>query len=158
MIEKLARRLSDFLTSEAAVDQPGPDKVHFAAACLLVEVMAADFDKADTEREAIVRALTGRYGLGEAAARELLAEAEAEHRDSVSSYSTVSVITENLGRGERVGVIEALWEVAYADGVLDQYEEATVRKVADLLFVDHPDFIRAKLRAEKRAGALKKGN
>ncbi|MGB0712877.1 MAG: TerB family tellurite resistance protein [Gammaproteobacteria bacterium] len=152
MIEKLARRLSDFLQSEPLVDQAGPDKVHFAAACLLVEVMAADFDAADAEREAIVSSLIRRFGLEESAARDLLSEAETEHRTSVSSYSTVSVITDKLGRGERVEVIEALWDVAYADGVLDRYEEATIRKVADLLFVDHPDFIRAKLRARERAG------
>ena len=39
-----------------------------------------------------------------------------------------------------------LWRVAYADGCLDPYEEALVRKIADLIYVPHRDFIRTKHR------------
>ena len=48
---------------------------------------------------------------------------------------------------ERCTLIEQLWDIAYADGVIDKYEEAAIRKVSELLYVPHSDFIKAKLMA-----------
>ena len=49
-------------------------------------------------------------------------------------------------------VIEHLWEIAFADSRLDKYEEHMVRKIAGLIYVEHKDFINAKLRVKKRLG------
>ena len=49
---------------------------------------------------------------------------------------------------ERVQLVEQLWRIAYADGVIDKYEEAAIRKASELLYVPHSDFIRAKFAAE----------
>ncbi len=38
-----------------------------------------------------------------------------------------------------------MWRVAYADGHLDKYEEHLIRQVAELTYVPHQDYIRAKL-------------
>jgi uncharacterized tellurite resistance protein B-like protein len=40
--------------------------------------------------------------------------------------------------------MKAMWEMAYADGDLDKYEDYIIRKVADLIYVPHTEFIRAK--------------
>jgi uncharacterized tellurite resistance protein B-like protein len=42
-----------------------------------------------------------------------------------------------------------MWRVAFADRRLDKYEEAQIRKIADLLYVPHKDFIRTKLRVQQ---------
>ena len=52
----------------------------------------------------------------------------------------------HLDREEKVRVLEYLWQIAYADNVLDKYEEHAIRKVADLLYLSHADFITAKQR------------
>ena len=39
-----------------------------------------------------------------------------------------------------------LWDIAYADGRIDKYEDYTIRKISDLLYVKHSDFMKAKLR------------
>jgi uncharacterized tellurite resistance protein B-like protein len=49
---------------------------------------------------------------------------------------------------ERVQLVEQLWLIAHADGVIDKYEEAAIRKASELLYVSHSDFIRAKFAAE----------
>jgi len=48
---------------------------------------------------------------------------------------------------QKLKVIEHLWDVALADNKIDKYEEHMVRKIADLIFVEHKDFINAKLKA-----------
>ena len=50
---------------------------------------------------------------------------------------------------QKVSVVEMLWQVAYAEGRLDPYEEALVRKIADLIYVPHREFIQAKHRIQE---------
>jgi len=50
-----------------------------------------------------------------------------------------------------VQFIELLWRVAIADGTIDMYEDQLVRKLADLLYVSHADFILAKRRVQNGA-------
>jgi len=52
-----------------------------------------------------------------------------------------------VSREDRVRIVELLWKVAFADAVLDKYEEYFVRKIADLLYVSHKDYIQAKHKA-----------
>jgi uncharacterized tellurite resistance protein B-like protein len=44
-------------------------------------------------------------------------------------------------------LVENMWRVAFSDQKLDKYEEALIRKVADLIYVSHQDFIKTKLAA-----------
>jgi len=53
---------------------------------------------------------------------------------------------------QRIEVIEMLWEVAYADGVLDPHEDAMIRKVAGLLYVADFDRGAARRRVRERLG------
>ena len=56
---------------------------------------------------------------------------------------------------QRVALIEAMWRIALADNRLDRYEEHLIRKVAELLYVSHRDFIGAKLHVQQRgAGSI----
>ncbi len=45
----------------------------------------------------------------------------------------------------RFELIKAMWEVAHADGEIDPLEDSVIRKTSELLYVDHHEFIRAKL-------------
>ena len=56
---------------------------------------------------------------------------------------------------QKVKIIEHLWEIAFADTSLDKHEEHMVRKIADLIYVEHKDFIDAKLRVKKKLRGLK---
>jgi uncharacterized tellurite resistance protein B-like protein len=50
-----------------------------------------------------------------------------------------------LSETERLVLLNQLWQLAWADGNVDPNEEMMLRKVADLLFIRHSDFIKAKL-------------
>ena len=56
------------------------------------------------------------------------------------------MLNDNLDAEEKIHVIELLWQVAFADAVLDKYEEYYIRKIADLLYISHKDYIRTKHR------------
>ena len=52
-------------------------------------------------------------------------------------------------KSERIKLIESMWKIAYADGNIDKYEEHIIRKVSNLIYVAHSDFIKAKINAKE---------
>ena len=152
-LQRMLKSLQEFFTTvfspeldqhRAAID------LKLAAAVLMVEVGLADSTIDKEERRVMERTLQESFKLppGESAAIIRLAEQEADH--AVSLHEFTSLLNKSLGTKEKSSIIEILWAVAYADNLLDKYEEYYIRKIADLLYVSHRDYIRAKhLAAEK---------
>jgi len=59
-------------------------------------------------------------------------------------------VVENFTEGERVSVIEMLWEVAYSDDLLTGDEDALIRRVAGLIYVSDRDRCEARQRVVQR--------
>ena len=118
-----------------------------AVAQLLLEIARSDLDVAPAEMAAIRGHLAHAYALDETRLDELVATASSRVERSVSLHDTVQLINQALGPEDKARIIGALWQVAYADGRLDPYEEALLRRLADLLYVPHRTFIREKLKA-----------
>jgi len=126
----------------------GPDKhgLQLATAALLFEVLRADHDEHPDERAMLEQALRNAFALSDSETRELAELADSEAAEAVSLYQFTGLINQNFSADEKVQLVEMLWQVAFADGRLDRYEEAAVRKITELLHVSHRDFIRAKHR------------
>ncbi|WP_159652037.1 tellurite resistance TerB family protein [Vibrio atypicus] len=119
---------------------------NLAIACLLCEVAGADHQVGEEEKEAKLRLLSKLLNLEPNNAQALLARANTSSQESASLYDFTSQLRE-LDQETRFALIEAMWEVANADGKIDPLEDAVIRKAAELLYVDHSEFIRAKLSA-----------
>ena len=115
-----------------------------ASAALLLEVSRADFDASESERISVHQHLQQAFGLSEAAIVALTEEADKRVDESTSLYEFTRIINDECGPAERVALIEQMWRVAYADGELCRYEEHLIRRVAELIYVSHGDFIRTK--------------
>ena len=90
----------------------------------------------DARERAIIRQLLERrFNLTTAAAQELVDAAEARVEGSSQLFGFTSTINQRLPRERKIEVIEMLWEVAYADGVLDQYEDGLLRRIGGLVYV-----------------------
>ena len=81
----------------------------------------------------------------------MIASASGQENRLTSYYKPVALINQRYTYQQKTGFVELLWRVAMADGTIDMYEEHLVRKLADLLYVAHNDFILAKLRVQKAA-------
>jgi len=126
----------------------GPNQrgLQLATAALLFEMLRADAEEHPQERRTLERALQTQFDLNRAETHELAALADREASDATSLYQFTGLINQHFTSEQKVKVIEMLWQVAFADGRLDPYEEALVRKVAALIYVPHRDFIRSKHR------------
>jgi uncharacterized tellurite resistance protein B-like protein len=128
--------------------------LNLAAAVLLVEVMRSDSAVAPSERKAVRAALARRLGLDEVELAVLIAQAETESRKANDYFHFTSRINDHCTQQDKAALVEAMWGVAYADGVLDANEIHVISKVAGLLNVPHGEYIAAKLRAKEAAGLL----
>jgi uncharacterized tellurite resistance protein B-like protein len=108
-----------------------------AAAVLLAIAARLDGCADPAERETILRLLQDRLGIVDA--RSLVEQAEAEAAESTDFYSVTRVVKDMMAPEQRVGMIEMLWEVAYADGKVHDFEANLIRRVAGLLNVDDRD-------------------
>ncbi|MCO6413796.1 MAG: TerB family tellurite resistance protein [Thiogranum sp.] len=153
------RVIQDFFRSHIEAGEDGVRDQHrlqLATAALLYEMLRADHDEHPEELVALERALKKTFSLDRDETRQLAKLAKREVAESVSLYQFTGLINRHFSPQEKVRVVEMLWQVAFADDRLDRYEEALVRKIADLIHVPHRDFIRARHRVEKQGD--KKGS
>jgi uncharacterized tellurite resistance protein B-like protein len=111
------------------------EETQLALTALLIEAACSDSHFDAAERDVIARMLERRFSLSVADARGLLAAGEAAAAESAELFHFTRIINERLSPEERVELIEMLWEVAYADGVLDKYEDSLLRRVGGLIYV-----------------------
>lgn len=150
MLNKLTRLLDRHLFSgddSSASPLSLADK-QLAMAALLVEVARADHHVDQIELDHLLILLERKFSLMPEE-RALLAErAQSAASDATSLHQFTQLINQECTQDEKFALIKAMWELAFVDGKLDKYEEYVIRKVADLIYLSHSDFIRAKTLAK----------
>jgi uncharacterized tellurite resistance protein B-like protein len=127
------------------VDEPeSQHSLELAGAALLMEISRADHDIAPVERDAIDSAIKQVFNLADDEIEDIVSAAERAVDTAVSLFDFTAVINQRFSPDQKLKLLEMLWAVAYADSRLDHYEEYYVRKIADLLYLSHGDYIRTK--------------
>lgn len=111
------------------------DELHLAAAALLVEAACHDTQFDESERRTIESLVQARFGLNAEEAATLIEAAEREVDAAVQLLHFTRAIKDRFSHEERVEMVEMLWEVVYADGVLHDYEANLMRRIGGLLYV-----------------------
>ncbi|WP_029009850.1 TerB family tellurite resistance protein [Azospirillum halopraeferens] len=130
----------------------GQDELQLAAAALLVEAARTDNGIRPEERARIVAVVRRRFSLNDAEATELMHAAETETEGTAHHYNYVRTIIDHCPPEERLWIIEMLWEVAYADGHLNDLEANLLRRLAGMLAVPDREAGAARLRVAERLG------
>lgn len=120
-------------------------KIQLAAAALLIELSRADYQREPEEQAAIEAALKKGFDLDDAQLATLIDLAEQENQDATSLYQFTNLIKDEYSAEQRFELVKMLWQVAIADGEISKYEDHLIRKIADLIYLPHSQFIKAKL-------------
>ncbi len=148
MISKLIALFRDPLANVPVTEEDERE----ALAAILVEAGHADGDYSAAEKARIARILSARFNLSPGEAVTLRASGE-EARDAATDLVRFTqAINRIVPHEERIGMIEAVWEVAYADGVRDEAESSFVRRLCGLMYVADRDAGVARQRVAKRLG------
>lgn len=119
--------------------------LELAMAVLLYEVAAADTEILPSEENAMLKLLAQSFQLNTQQSNELLVNAKSHQHNAVSLQEFTHILRQHLDREQRVNFLRELWQVANSDETIDQNEEHIIRRICDLLYLNHSDFIKAKL-------------
>lgn len=139
------RKLFEVPQQESEAEQEY--RTRLAAAALLIETARADFAEDQAEDARLQSLLRRTLELDPEEVSKLVAQASSELDRSTSLFEFTRVINDHYSVEQKQELVTNMWRVAYADGRLDKYEESLIRQVAELTYVPHAEYIRAKLEA-----------
>lgn len=128
-------------------------RLKLATAALMIEIMKQDGETKNEEIEAVKQSLQTKFELTKTEINELFTLASEEARQSVDLYQFTSLIREHFSSEKKIKTIEYLWTVAYADNHLNAHEEHLIRRIAELLYVSHQDFMKTKHKVQEKMNA-----
>ncbi len=118
---------------------------NLACAILLVEVSYSDFDIDKLEIESIKNLLEKNFDLSNEKSDWLVDKALNLHKDTNCLRKYIRLINEKYSIDQKKNFITMAWKIARADNIVDKHEEHRIRKLSELLYVDHKDFIKSKI-------------
>jgi uncharacterized tellurite resistance protein B-like protein len=152
----MLRAIREFFDHTVAAPRPDDDRhtIELATAALLVEVVRADLESSEAERDAALAAVRSKFGLSADEAATLIDLAEQEVRLANDHYQFTSLINRRFTVDQKIRVMEQMWRVAFADDEVSAHERHLLRKIADLLHLTPAQFVAAQSRARAASGSV----
>jgi uncharacterized tellurite resistance protein B-like protein len=119
--------------------------IELATAVLFYEVMRADHKFEQLEQDSYRKQLEKHFSLSVTELEALCQLSQSQADDAADYQQFTRVINDIYDAKEKRAVLDSLWSVAYADHELSPDEDYTIRKIADLLYIPHNQFIKSKL-------------
>ncbi len=146
----LGRLKEMFAGGESAPHGPGQhtvDELHLAAAVLLIETARMDDTIGEAERSVIVDLVRARFELSDEEVSSVVELADEVAHNAVELSRFTRRIRDDFDHDERIEMVEMLWRVVYADGVVHDHEANLLRRVTGLLYVSDRESGEARKRA-----------
>lgn len=153
MLDTLKSFLSEF--GEGAKSAPAfeANDYRLAAAALLIHVMAIDGQEKPAELDRLRDILKAQFALDDARTDALIEAATTADREAIDLYRFTSLLNRELDEAERLRIVEMMWEIVYADGKMNEFEDNVVWRAADLLGISSRDRIEMRRRVSGDAWA-----
>jgi uncharacterized tellurite resistance protein B-like protein len=154
MIRRFLDQVVQAISKPHSTDSGGEVReaaLRMATAVLMLDVARADHVFDESEFERVLQLLQKHFMLPAEEAAQLLNMANEKAEEAVSAYEFTQMLHDHLDENEKARIIALLWQIAYADGRLDKYEDAFVLKISDLLHVSRGRVMRLKHDAKRDA-------
>ena len=140
--------IRDFFSGMASASESSEERstqeIQLATAALLIELARADFAVDEKEWQVIVGVLQQTFHLPAETLQELVRLAEEELKEATDLFQFTQLVNQHYSYKDKLMLLENMWQVAFADGRIDKYEDHLIRKVVGLIHVSHADFIKTK--------------
>lgn len=159
MLDGLRQFIADVVSPTAHQDRTFDDTGYrLAATALLIHVISLDGEPSELEKRKLHSLLESSFKLDPGTADQLIASATRVEGEAVDLFHFTSVIMRSVNEEGRLRIVEMMWEVAYADGQVSEFEDNVVWRAADLLGVSSRERIDLKHRVAARQSAVVPGN
>tara|TARA_B100002019_G_scaffold287103_1_gene298600 strand:- start:459 stop:908 length:450 start_codon:yes stop_codon:yes gene_type:complete len=147
MINKISKLFKKDTSDDEILDLESLTKLSSVA--LFIELCKSDNNVDQVEIDKIIKIAKTKFKISENEADLLFEQAVKKNKDSTSLYEFTNIINQAFQKKDKYLLIRNIWEVAFADNRIDPHEEYLIRKISDLIYVSHADFIKAKFEAKK---------
>lgn len=147
MLKKISKIFKKKVTETP--DEESLSSISKACSSLLIEVALSDKDFDEEEITSMKEILKTSHGISDETINELVSNAKQTVDESTSLYNYTREVNNNFSYDDKLLLLQSLWDIAYADGNVDKYEEHLIRKISDLIYISHSDFIQVKLERKK---------
>ena len=152
MIKRLFAQVIETISATDMVSADDREAaLRLATAVLMIDVARADYVFDESEFDTVLKLIEAHFGLTAEQAAELVIEAGARAEDLVDIHEFTKQLHDYLTEDEKGQIVALLWQIAYADGRLDKYEDSLILKISDLLYVSRGRVMRLKHDAELAA-------
>ena len=132
---------------EVAIDKHNFE-MDLIACVLAYEVARADGNISDDELNSLLNEIEKITADVNKNPDEIFSLIKNYSENSVSFHEFISDINNDFNKEEKLELIQYLWDVAYADNVLDVNEERLIRRIANLINLKDLDVLRLKDKAK----------
>jgi uncharacterized tellurite resistance protein B-like protein len=154
MLDGLRQFIADVVSATAHEDRTfDTTGYRLAATALLIHVISIDGEPSDAEKRKLHSLIESRFGLDPGTANRLIASATMVEGEAVDLYHFTSVIMRSVNEEGRLRIVEMMWELVYADGQVNEFEDNVIWRAADLLAVPSRDRLNLKHRVAARLSA-----
>ncbi len=152
MLGKWLQQISESLSGDDGVSEDRGDALRRATVILMIDVAFADRRIDDVEIGSIVELASRHFDIDSVEARELVEDLR-EDADAITSvHEFTSLLHTHLDHDEKSKIVAMLWRIAYADGLLDKYENSLILRISDLLYVSRGRVMQLKHEAAGESG------
>jgi uncharacterized tellurite resistance protein B-like protein len=140
LINKLFKKSSESMSdNDLDIHQ-----LQLATCILLIEVSKSDDDYDKAEQEKIISLIKEKFSLTNDEIEEVFSVSNNHHNKMISLFEWTDIINKECSYDQKLVIIGFMWDIAFIDSKIDKYEDYTIRKVCDLIYVKHKDFINLK--------------
>ncbi len=147
---EIIRKFVDDLTAAEEPKEFLHSKKQLAEATLMYHVIAVDGVIRDDEKSRMAEVLASHFQMDADETSELAKNARDAENEAIDLYKFTSALKYALSEEERIQIVENLWEMVFADGVVHELEDNVVWRIAELLAVSSRDRMTLKQKVWKR--------
>lgn len=122
------------------------ERIQIATSIILLEVAKSDDEFSSIEKTTVTALLKRKFELSDEAVERLIEISQSKREESTDLWEFTNIVNKNYTKEQKIRIVEAAWQIIYADQKLDKYEDHFIHKLAKLLQLDHEDLIEAKLK------------
>ena len=148
MISKLLRALRHALKPETTLPNLDSTALNEAIATLLIEAARVDNNTTEADIAEAKKSLRLLANINSEQADELLRTVSLPKNRPTSYLPLTQTINQNLDYDQKCVLIGAMWTIAHSDKHIDPHEDHIIRKISDLIYVSHRDFINQKIKSQ----------
>jgi uncharacterized tellurite resistance protein B-like protein len=158
MDEPMLRKIEVFfnrLLNEGDSQKLDTHEIQIASAALLAHCAKADGEQSPEETAHLKTVLGEKFDLTGAEVDSVIEAAEAREREAIDLHRFTRVLHRSLDRDARIHMVQLLWEIADADGLIDSDERRMVSLTAQLLDVEVHDAVAARQAAQAKLMSIR---